>query len=77
MQTFTTKIQISIDNGHFEYNFVASNSYRFLNSYTHTSMSDPVDPTTAQATENVAEGGDEGKLKTLTNILKKCEYCAI
>ena len=31
------------------------------------------DTSNIENTENVAEGGDEGKLKTLTNILKKCK----
>ncbi|TIA94376.1 hypothetical protein E3P81_00132 [Wallemia ichthyophaga] len=37
-----------------------------------TSATNPQNPQISQDTENVAEGGDEGKLKTLTNILKKC-----
>ncbi|TIC30058.1 hypothetical protein E3Q11_01137 [Wallemia mellicola] len=35
-------------------------------------MSSAEEHTNLHATENVAEAGDEGKFKTLTNILKKC-----
>ena len=36
-------------------------------------MSSAEEHTNLHATENVAEAGDEGKFKTLTNILKKCQ----